>query len=363
MRIAERSAAVVGVAAMLFASGPARAANPAAQPAAQAQVTPDQARIDAEKRNAEGLERYQRGDYDGARLAFQQAWAVLASVDLLYNLARAEVKSGHALEAIVHLRQILRNTKATPDDREKAQRLLDDANRVTAHIAVEAPAGATIYIDKIESGDAPVGEAFDVTPGKHVCEARANGAARVIEVEASVGAVVTARFALDQARAPTVSAPVPVAGPQPVAASGESAPVDDGRGEHRHHHGREASARVIVPIVIAGGAVIAAGIGAAFGLVSKGKEDDAATFRANNPPGFCSVQTSGTCGQYASILSSQQSATNAERVLLVTGGVLAVGAVVTYLVWPHGDGMERAHAWVGPQVGPGGGGVVVGGMF
>jgi hypothetical protein len=345
---------------MLFASGPAWAANPAQ---AQAQPTTDQARIDAEKRNAEGLERYQRGDYDGARLAFQQAWAVLASVDLLYNLSRAEVKSGHALEAIVHLRQILRNPKATPDDRDKAQRLLEEANQQTAHIAIEAPAGATIYIDKIESGDAPVGEAFDVTPGKHVCEARANGATRVIEVDASVGAVVTARFALDQARAPTVSAPVPVAAPQPVPrAGGGSAPVDDGR-EERRRHPHESNARVIVPIVIAGGAVIAAGIGAVFGLVSKGKEDDAATFRANNPPGFCAVQSSGTCGQYASILSSQQSATNAERVLLVTGGVLAVGAVVTYLVWPHGDGMEKGHAWVAPQVQPGGGGVVVGGAF
>jgi hypothetical protein len=362
MRIGERSAAL-GIAAMLFAAGPARAANPATTPA-QAQQTPDQARLDAEKRNTEGLERYQRGDYDGARLAFQQAWAVLASVDLLYNLARAEVKSGHALEAIVHLRQILRNPKATPEDREKAQRLLDEANRITAHIVIEAPAGATIFIDKVESGDAPVGEAFDVAPGKHVCEARANGASRVIEVDATVGAVVTARFALDQARAPTVSAPVPVPGPEPVAgAGGESAPVDETRGEHGRHHRGDVSARVIVPIVIAGGAVIAAGIGAAFGLVSKGKEDDAATFRANNPPGFCVVQSSATCSQYASLLNSQQSATNAERVLLVTGGVLAVGAVVTYLVWPHGDGMEKAHAWVGPQVQPGGGGVVVGGAF
>jgi hypothetical protein len=360
MRIGERSAAL-GIAAMLFAAGPARAANPATTPA-QAQQTPDQARLDAEKRNTEGLERYQRGDYDGARLAFQQAWSVLASVDLLYNLSRAEVKSGHALEAIVHLRQILRNPKATAEDKDKAQRLLDEANQQTAHIAIEAPAGATIYIDKVESGDAPVGEAFDVTPGKHVCEARANGASRVIEVDASVGAVVTARFALDQARAPTVSAPVPVVAPPP-AASANGAPSDDGREHGRRRHRDDVSARVIVPIVIAGGAVIAAGIGAAFGLVSKGKEDDAATFRANNPPGFCVVQSSATCSQYASLLNSQQSATNAERVLLVTGGVLAVGAVVTYLVWPHGDGMEKAHAWVGPQVQPGGGGVVVGGAF
>ena len=176
----------------------------------------DQARADAQKRLSEGLDRYGRGDYDGARLAFQQAYAVLASVDLLYNLSRAEVKSGHALEAIVHLHQILRDPKATEDDHTKAARLLDDANRITAHIAVNAPAGAEILIDHVPSGEAPLNEPFDVTPGKHLCEARGNGASRVVEIVASVGDVVTARFALDTARPATVSAPVPMAPPPPA---------------------------------------------------------------------------------------------------------------------------------------------------
>jgi tetratricopeptide (TPR) repeat protein len=186
----------LAVAASLSLAAKTSLAQPPAHAPTPAQPTPDQARADAHKRLGEGLDRYGRGDYDGARLAFEQAYAVLASVDLLYNLARAEVKSGHALEALVHIRQILRDPKATADDHTKAARLLDDANRVTAHVAIEAPAGAEIVIDHVPSGDAPVNEPFDVTPGKHVCEARANGTARVIEVTASIGDVVTARFAL-----------------------------------------------------------------------------------------------------------------------------------------------------------------------
>ncbi len=352
----------LAAAASLSLVAKASSAQPPAAPApaapSPAQPTPDQARADAHKRLNEGLDRYGRGDYDGARIAFQQAYSVLASVDLLYNLARAEVKSGHALEALVHIRQILRDPKATPDDHTKAARLFDEANRVTAHVAIEAPAGAEIVIDHVPSGEAPVNEPFDVTPGKHVCEARANGTTRVIEVTASVGDVVTARFALDAARAPTVSAPVPVAAP-PAAVAQQPADTNEPPPEHVAPHHHESNARVVVPLVIGAAAVVAVGVGVGLGLVSKGKESDAEDFRASHAPGFCANSTSSACTQYANILDSQQQATSVERALLIGGGVLAVGAVVTYLVWPHRSHSERDAMWIAPAPG----GVGFGGTF
>jgi hypothetical protein len=98
------------------------------------------------------------------------------------------------------------------------------------------------------------------------------------------------------------------------------------------------------------------------GLDSKGKENDAADFRSSHPQGFCANQSSSTCTQYASLLDSQQHATNVERGFLVAGGVLAVGAVVTYLVWPHPrlwEGSNGAALWVAPAPG----GAVLGGTF
>jgi len=345
----------LAVSASLLQATAAGAAQPASAPQAPAQ-TPDQARADAQTRLSEGLDRYGRGDYDGARLAFQQAYAVLASVDLLYNLSRAEVKSGHVLEAIVHLHQILRDPKATEDDHTKAARLLDDANRMTAHIAVDAPAGAEILIDHVPSGEAPLNEPFDVTPGKHLCEARGNGASRVVEIVASVGDIVTARFALDTARPATVSAPVPMAPPPPPEPS-SVAPMS----EAPVHQDHESNARVVVPLVIGAVAVVALGVGVGLGLESKGKENDAASFRSSNPQGFCANASSSTCTQYASLLNSQQNATDLEHGFLIGGGVLAVGAVVTYLVWPHDHRSEGTST--GMWFAPAPGGAVVGGTF
>ena len=333
----------------MWVSGTARAADakPSAPPK-PSDVTPDEARADAQKRLDEGLDRYAKGDYEGARLAFAQAYAVLTSIDLLYNLSRAEVKADHPLEALVHIHQMLRDPKATTEDRAKAQRLLDEANRMTGHIAIEAPNGAEILLDHVDSGEAPINEPYDVTPGKHLVEARGTGGSRVIEVDAPAGDVVTARFALELGAAPTVSAPIPIAPPGGPVAHEERPPEPD-HVEHRRH---ESQARIIVPVVIGAVGVVALGVGVGLGLASQGKETDAATFRGTNPTGFCANRSSGACSQYQSILDSQQQDTNVSRVMLVTGGVLAVAAVVTYLVWPHPH-RERA-AWIAPA--PGGAG-------
>ncbi len=92
---------------------------------------------------------------------------------------RSEVKAGHPLEALVHIHQMLRDPKATTEDRAKAERLLEEANRVTGHVAVEAPDGAEIALDHVPSGEAPMPDAYDVAPGKHVGgSARTNGQGR-----------------------------------------------------------------------------------------------------------------------------------------------------------------------------------------
>jgi hypothetical protein len=356
MRNGFRSVALV-TAASLLVSTTAQAANPpGSSKGASAQAAPsaDEARTDAQKRLDEGLQRYSRGDYEGARLAFAQAYAVLTSLDLLHNLMRAEVKSGHPLEALVHIRQMLRDPKATTEDRAKAERILEEANRVTGHVAVEAPEGAEIILDDVPSGEAPVKEAYDVTPGKHTVAARANGASRVLTVDAPAGQLVTARFAIEATRAPTLSAPVPVATgptpttpppPPPPAKEPEPPPVET------HSHAHESQARIIAPVVIGALGVVAFGVGAGMGLASQGQESSATSFRATNPPGFCANQASSTCLQYQSILSSQQQDTNISRVLLVTGAVLVVAAVVTYLAWPR---TRREHAgWVMPGLGGG----------
>ena len=316
----------------------------------------DEARADAEKRLDEGLDRYAKGDYEGARLAFAQAYAVLASIDLLYNLMRAELKSNHPLEALVHIHQLLRNPNATPDDRAKVERLLEEANRTTGHVACEAPDGAEVFLDHVPSGEAPVTEPYDVIAGRHVVEVKANGTSRMIEVDAPAGQLVTVRFSLEGAETPNVSAPIPVPlhplPPHREAAKAPEAPLVVPP-PPRH----ESSARIVVPIVVGALAVAAIGVGAGLGVASQNQESNASSFRTSNPTGFCGDRSSAPCAQYQGILNSQQEDTNVARAMYVTGAVLAVGAVVTYLVWPHG-GKERS-AWVAPTLG----GLAFGGSF
>ncbi len=183
------------------------------------------------------------------------------------------------------------------------------------------------------------------------------------------GQIVTARFALEAGRAPTVSAPVPAIGsaavpvatpapaPPPPPAPKEIAP--ESREPEHPHHARGLGERVVVPLVIGAVGVVALGVGIGMGVASQGQQSNAASFRTGNAPGFCANQASATCQAYAGILSSQQQDTNISRAMLVTGGVLVVGAAVTYLVWPGPKPGKERGAWVAPTLG----GFVAGGTF
>jgi hypothetical protein len=369
MRKGLRSVALITAASFLFSSS-ARAADPAGpKGTGRAPTTAEgAARLDAEKRLDEGLDRYGKGDFEGARLAFAQAYAVLTSLDLLYNLMRAEVKAGHPLEALVHIHQMLRDPKATTEDHAKAERLLEEANRVTGHVAVEAPEAAEILLDRVPSGEAPIRDAFDVVPGKHVVEAKMNGTTRVIEVDAPAGQIVTARFANATGSAPTVTAPTPVSNTAPIPTPPPPSPPVKKETPPPppppEHVATVSPMHVIVPVVIGGLAVIGLGVGVGLGAASQGQESNATNFRTQYGKGFCANQASATCQQYQSILDSQQQDTNLSRVMLISGGVLAAAAVGTYLAWPkshreRGETGKERGAWVAPTVG----GVVVGGRF
>jgi hypothetical protein len=195
-----------------------------------------------------------------------------------------------------------------------------------------------VVIDAVPSGECPFREALDVAPGKHVIEARVNGDVKRIEIVASSGETVTARFEL--------------AGPpaRPAAAP-EERPAGPASAEPPRESPRSSSkARTIVPVVLGSAAIVAVGIGVVFGLESQSHESDATDFRATHPAGFCFDRAGSACTQYQSLLDSQQQATNIERVAFVAGGVLAVGAVATWALWPRAR-VESRSAWIAPVPG------------
>ncbi len=337
------------------ATSPCGAGSGAPNPPPVSSSAQGPSRTDPDARLREGIRRYEEHDYEGARAAFEDAYLALHSLDLLYNLARAELKSGHPVDALVHARQLFGSPLIAPAERSKAGRLLEEASHATGHIEVVAPAGARIDLDGNEFGRAPLADTIDVAPGEHSVTATVDGRTRAVKIEAVAGNAVLARFAIGEATPPTVGDPVTVpiaptvatavSPPFALAPATAAAPQAGSR------------ARVLLPLVAGAVGVIAIGIGVEFGVISGEKQSDAAAFRTSHAQGFCVDQGSSDCTQYAAILNSQQQATDLSRGLVMGGGALAAGAIVTYLLWPRLR-TEQA-AWIAPAPG----GVLAGGRF
>src|SRR5215469_2914549 len=96
-----RATGALAVAAILAAAVPARADDVTSK--------------EAQARFEEGLVRVKDGDFEGARVSFAQAYAVLKKADILWNLALAEQKSGHPVEAIGHFKQLQHDARTDAD--------------------------------------------------------------------------------------------------------------------------------------------------------------------------------------------------------------------------------------------------------
>src|ERR1700730_7424152 len=98
MRRALRCAMLAGALAVAVPSV-ARADDPAAEREAQA-------------RFEEGIARVRAGSFEGARISFLQAHAVLHKPYILWNLALAEEKTGNVLDALGHFQPFVRITQS-----------------------------------------------------------------------------------------------------------------------------------------------------------------------------------------------------------------------------------------------------------
>ena len=99
-----------------------------------------------------GTECFIRRDYECARTAIGQAYALHPSADHVLKLGLAELQSGHPVEAVAHLREYLTHAQE-PLAKLSAVRTtwLPRAEASTARLDVFAPTGAHILIDGSEA--------------------------------------------------------------------------------------------------------------------------------------------------------------------------------------------------------------------
>jgi len=162
----------------------------------------------ARARFKEGVDFYDKGSYENARLAFLQAYALKKHPAVLLNLAQSSAKAGHPLEAAKYFQQYLKeSTSATPQQRQDAEGGLAEVRQKLGRIEVVAPAGTEITLDEKERlGTAPFGEPVDVEPGSHSLRS----STETVRVTANAGQKVQAKFGGGGAAVAPVPVPVPV---------------------------------------------------------------------------------------------------------------------------------------------------------
>jgi hypothetical protein len=129
------------------------------------------------------------------------------------------------------------------------------------------------------------------------------------------------------------------------------AEAEEGRFSDRFFRGtspgelRPAKVAVVGALYVA--AVASISIGAASLIQAGQKGDDADAFKREHTQGFCNDLASPTCASYRNLLDEQQEARNTGWILLGSGGLLALGGVLTAELWKN-DAAPRVAVQVGP---------------
>ncbi len=312
----------------------------------------------------EGIARVKKGDFEAARLSFAQAYTVLHKPVILWNLALAEEKSGHVVEALGHFRELDRAPMAG-EDRAKAKKHVETLMAQTGHIEVVAAAGTKVDVDGADAGVTPLADAVDVLPGKHHVVA----GEKATDADVSAGETAHVSFLVLEPPAPSSALPAEHAAPPAqeravpeTAAVAATTPAP----EAPEQGGTTADpmARAITVITIGTLAVTGGVLGVTFALQSKSNANTAAAAQAqlaNNPSACTGATSSGTCGQLKDAVDAENRDHTLSNVFYGTGAVLAAGAVVTWLLWPKHA--TASTAWVFPMLETGGGGVGFVGRF
>ena len=328
-----------------------------------ARADDDRANREAEARFKEGLARVKSKDYEAARLSFEQAYLVLHRPLILWNLALAEEKTSHPLDALGHFRQVAREAP-TDADRANAQKHVDALLGQLARIDVQAPAGTALALDGSDlAGTTPLADPIDVTPGHHVVAAKlAAGSAKLADVDAEAGQVAHVSFAAD---APPPAAVVVLA-PAATPSAGAAPPPTDVQGLPALPEDESPkpfwTTRTVTATAFAGAAIAVVGVGAAFGIASQNNKSTVTRYQTHDGSSFCHVTpTASDCAPWNDALNAQNRDANLSNALYFTAGALALGAVVSWFFWPKGGHVKTA--FVLPNVGPDRAGLEAGGRF
>jgi len=236
----------------------------------------------ARERFQEGVKFYDAKQYEKARAAFLQAYALKRHPAVLLNLAQSELRSAHETDAAKHFDLYLReNKEASALEKQEAEKGLTAAKARVGQVDLRIEDGADIFVDGQPEGRSPLPAPIYVAPGNHTIEARKAGQTANTQVDAAAGRSTTATLTLGAGGGASAAAPAAgtTAGPQgdgaapaPEADQGtESVELDTGGREPFFSWAKRK------PVAWVGAGLTLAGVGGAIGfsLASKSHYDTA----------------------------------------------------------------------------------------
>jgi hypothetical protein len=315
----------------------------------------------ARARFKEGVEFFDKGQYELARASFLQAYALKKHPDVLLNLAWSSLKSGHPVEAEKEFNQFLKEGKdISPAKRTDAEKGLTEAHAKVGHIEIVAAAGTDVTVDDNHVGSTPLTDPVSVEPGAHTVKFKgADGTGDSQSVSVLAGQTTSARFGGKVAAVTPPPTPPNNANATPstddshaTSPSGNSSSTSGEQNtpppnaDKGHKSNLFAPPANITPVVI-GAVVTVAAFGGAIGMfLVKNNAQDKATSVAKQihdhggGPGTC-VNPSSTFAAACSALNDDNNAVNTDalvgNIALGVGVVALIGTGAYYLFAPKAD--------------------------
>jgi hypothetical protein len=296
----------------------------------------------------QGNEAYKQNRLKDAYGFYREAWNLKKSYDIAGNLGAVELAINMPRDAAEHLIHSLRQFPANgkPEARNKTRQWLEDALKQIGTLTIKVNVdGAEIAVDGKSIGKSPFTDEVFVDPGARRVEAKLEGYEPTRqEIQIAKGSTREVTLKLTKSVAPP-----------PIASAG----------------GRPSRS---IPIIVAGAALGAVGIGTGIGLFvaagAKGTEadDQLAALQAQRgtqtPCPSTDSATATQCKEIVDLRRGHDNFHNAAVVPLVLG-MLVGGATVAYTVLaaPKAKPSDSAIVRVVPAVTPEGGGVWLTGAF
>ncbi len=319
--------------------------SPGGRALAQQRDGGDKAAAEALFDHAKSL--YNAGRYAEACPKFAESQRLDAGVGTLLYLADCYAHVGRTASAWAGFREAAAAAKtAGQTEREKIARdraaeLEPGLSKLTILVAPSSEAaGAQVSRNGVLVGKVLWGTAFPVDPGVHTIEATAPGRKRW-----------TTRIEVGE-RAASVSVNVPALELAPAAPPSPRAPAastDAGAGR-----GQRA-----VGLVLGGLGVVGCAVGAGFGIQAMSKDGDAADHCRGDDPTRCDARG-------VELGAQAHDAATFSTIAFGAGAAALAAGVVVFVTAPSPKGASRgttARLAIAPRVGPGAGGLAVGGSF